>query len=73
MGLFVEKRVENNRVMTDYKLERIIFAVVFFLVLVGLAIATEAFGWVEDPTRIYDFAGLVLAVIIGFIGGESAS
>jgi hypothetical protein len=73
MGLFVEKRIDGNRTITDYKTERIVFAVVFFLVLVAIAIAAEAFGWVDDPTRIYDFAGLVLAVIIGFIGGESAS
>jgi O-antigen/teichoic acid export membrane protein len=73
MGLFVEKRVVNNHATNEYKLNRIIFAVIFFLLLVGLAIAAEALGWVADPTRIYDFAGLVLAVVIGFIGGESSS
>jgi uncharacterized membrane protein len=50
-----------------------VFAVAFFLVLLGIAIAAEAFDWVKDASKIYDFAGLVLAVIIGFIGGESAS
>jgi hypothetical protein len=56
-----------------YKAERIVFAVIFFLVLLGIAIASEALDWVADAGKIYDFAGLVLAVIIGFIGGESAS
>jgi hypothetical protein len=27
----------------------------------------------EHPVKIYDFAGLVLAVVIGYIGGESNS
>jgi hypothetical protein len=56
-----------------YKLGRIFFAVVFFLLLLAIAIAAEALDWVDDPGKIYDFAGLVLAVIIGYIGGESAS
>jgi hypothetical protein len=55
-----------------YKLGRIVFAVRFFL-LVAVAIAAEALDWVDDPAKIYDFAGLVLAVVIGYIGGESAS
>lgn len=57
----------------EYKLGRIVFAVGFFLVLLGIAIAAEALDWVDDPGKIYDFAGLVLAVIIGYIGGESAA
>ena len=56
-----------------YDLNRIIFAVAFFFLLLVTAIAAEAFDWVEDPVRIYDFAGLVLAVVIGYIGGEGAS
>jgi hypothetical protein len=56
-----------------YKLGRIVFAVIFFLLLLAIAIAAEALDWVEDPAKIYDFAGLVLAVVIGYIGGESAS
>lgn len=55
-----------------YHLNRIIFAVGLFLLLLAVAIASEALDWVDDSTRIYDFAGLVLAVIIGFIGGEAA-
>jgi uncharacterized membrane protein YcjF (UPF0283 family) len=55
-----------------YILNRIIFAVAFFLLLLAIAVAAEAFEWVADPTRIYDFAGLVLAVIIGFISGEGS-
>ena len=27
----------------------------------------------EHPAKIYDFPGLVLAVVIGYVGGESAS
>jgi hypothetical protein len=50
-----------------------VFAVIFFLLLLAIAIAAEALDWVEDPAKIYDFAGLVLAVVIGYIGGESAS
>ena len=46
---------------------------IFFLLLLAIAIAAEALDWVEDPTKIYDFAGLVLAVVIGYIGGESSS
>ena len=57
----------------SYNLNRIIFAVGFFLLLLAIAIAAEAFGWVDDPVRIYDFAGLVLAVVIGYLGGEAAS
>ena len=56
-----------------YKLGRIVFAVTFFLLLLAIAIAAEAWDWVEDPAMIYDFAGLVLAAVIGYIGGESAS
>ena len=56
-----------------YKLGRIVFAVSFFLILVGVAIAAEALDWVDDPAKIYDFAGIVLTVVIGYIGGESAS
>jgi hypothetical protein len=56
-----------------YKLGRIVFAVIFFMLLLAIAIAAEALDWVEDPAKIYDFAGLVLAVVIGYIGGESAS
>lgn len=56
-----------------YKLGRIVFAVGFFLTLLAVAIAAEALDWVDDPATIYDFAGLVLAVVIGYIGGESAS
>jgi hypothetical protein len=56
-----------------YKLGRIVFAVAFFMLQLAGAIAAEAFDWVDDPGQIYDFAGLVLAVIIGYIGGESAS
>jgi hypothetical protein len=56
-----------------YKVGRIGFAVLFFLLLLGIAIAAEALDWVADPARIYDFAGLVLAVVIGYLGGESAS
>jgi hypothetical protein len=50
----------------------VVFAVRFFL-LVAVAIAAEALDWVDDPAKIYDFAGLVFAVVIGYIGGESAS
>ena len=46
------------------------FAVIFFLLLLAIAIAAEALDWVEDPAKIYDFAGLVLAVVIGYTGGE---
>ena len=46
---------------------------IFFLLLLAIAIAAEALDWFEDPAKIYDFAGLVLAVVIGYIGGESAS
>ena len=56
-----------------YKLGRIVFAVVFFLLLLAVAIAAEALDWVDDPGHLYDFAGLVLAVVLGYIGGESAS
>ena len=56
-----------------YKLGRIVFAMIFFLTLLAVAIAAEALDWVDDPARIYEFAGLVLAVVIGYIGGESAS
>ncbi len=56
-----------------YKLGRIVFAVIFFLILLAVAIAAESLDWVDDPAKIYDFAGLVLAVVIGYIGGESAS
>jgi hypothetical protein len=47
--------------------------VIFFLLLLAIAIAAEASDWVEVPAKIYDFAGLVLAVVVGYIGGESAS
>ncbi|HYV01124.1 MAG TPA: hypothetical protein VEM93_02105 [Actinomycetota bacterium] len=39
----------------------------------AVAIAAESLDWVNDPAKIYDFAGLVLAVVIGYIAGESAS
>jgi hypothetical protein len=52
------------------KLERIVFAAIFFLLLLAIAIAVEALDWVEHPAEIYDFAGLVLAVVIGYIGGS---
>lgn len=45
----------------------------FFLLLLGIAIAAEALDWVTDASKIYDFADLVLAVIVGFIGGESST
>lgn len=56
-----------------YKTGNIVFALVFFLVLLGLAIAAETFDWVKDTDKIYEFAGLVLGVITGFLGGESSS
>jgi hypothetical protein len=52
------------------KLERIVVAAIFFLLLLAIAIAVEALDWVEHPAEIYDFAGLVLAVVIGYIGGS---
>lgn len=42
---------------------------IFFLLLLAVANAAEALDWVEDPAKIYDFAGLVLAVVIVYIGG----
>jgi hypothetical protein len=57
----------------EYKTGRIVFAIAFFLMLLGLAIAAEALDWISDTAKLYDYAGLVLAVIIGWLGGESTS
>jgi hypothetical protein len=40
-----------------YKTGNIVFAVLFFLLLLGIAIAAEALDWVADASKIYEFAG----------------
>jgi hypothetical protein len=68
MGLFIGKNESGARV---YEGTRIVAAIVFFLVLLAIAIAAEAFDWVADASMIYGFAELVLGVIIGWLGGEA--
>jgi hypothetical protein len=68
MGLFIGKDAASGAKVVQGT--RIVAAFVVFFLLLGIAIAADAYDWVDDPTVIYGFAELAFGVIVGWLGGE---
>lgn len=58
---------------TQFHTGRFIGAVVIFGILLGLAVVADDRHWASDPSKLYDLAGTVLGVILGFLGGEGTA